>query len=143
MREHIRLLAILNIIWSSIGLAIGLIVLLVFGGLAGFLSVVGTGYFDNNTNELIAGPFMAIIGVAVVLLICCISLPAFIGGIALLKMKSWSRVFMIVISILHLLSFPIGTALGVYGLWVLFQDDARRLLESGIPAPPGSPIVPV
>jgi hypothetical protein len=143
MREHIRLLGILNIIWSSVSLAIGLVVLLLFGGLAGFLSVVGWGSSDSGVNGLIVGPFMAVIGVVVVLLICCVSLPALIGGVGLLKMRSWSRIFMIVISILHLLSFPIGTALGVYGVWVLFQDEARRLLEPGMPTPPASPIVPV
>jgi hypothetical protein len=26
---------------------------------------------------------------------------------------------------------PLGTALGVYGLWVLVNDETRRLLESG------------
>jgi type IV secretory pathway VirB2 component (pilin) len=116
MREHIRLLGILNIVWSSVSLAIGLVVLLIFGGMAGFLSVLGWGSSDNNVNGLIVGPFMAVIGVIVVLVICCVSLPALIGGIGLLKMKGWSRMYMIVISILHLLSFPIGTALGVYGL---------------------------
>jgi hypothetical protein len=40
---------------------------------------------------------------------------------------------MIVISALHLLSFPIGTALGVYGLWVLLNEQSRRLLEGGAP----------
>lgn len=143
MREHIRLLGILNIVWSSVSLAIGLVVLLIFGGMAGFLSVLGWGSSDNNVNGLIVGPFMAVIGVIVVLVICCVSLPALIGGIGLLKMKGWSRMYMIVISILHLLSFPIGTALGVYGLWVLFQEDTRRLLESGSAGPPASPIVPV
>jgi hypothetical protein len=38
---------------------------------------------------------------------------------------------MIIISVLHLFSVPLGTALGVYGLWVLFNDEARRILESG------------
>lgn len=142
MRDHIKLLGILNLVWSSASIAIGLVVLLAFGGLAAFFGVVGVGWPDNNVDSLIAGPFMALIGVAIVLLICCVSLPAFIGGIGLLKMKSWSRVLMIVVSILHLFTFPIGTALGVYGLWVLFNDDARRLLESAAPGPPGSPVVP-
>lgn len=128
MRDHIRLLGILNIIWSSFSLVICLAILLVFGGLAGFFSILGVGS-DNGTNGLIAAPFMAIIGLLVVLVICLEALPAFIAGIGLLKMKSWSRILTIIVSIFHLLSFPIGTALGVYGIWVLLQDDARRLLE--------------
>jgi hypothetical protein len=146
MRDHLKLLGILNIVWSSISILIGLVVLLVFGGLAGFFAATGFGAGDNSGGVIVA-PFMAIIGACIVLLICVISLPALIGGIGLLKMKPWSRILMIVVSVLHLLSFPIGTALGVYGIWVLFQPDATRLLQSGPglsipmerPNPPVSP----
>jgi hypothetical protein len=129
MREHIKLLGILNIIWSSISIVIGLIVLLVFGGLAGVLGIAGVGSGDNSSNGLLVAPFLALIGLFVVALLCIISLPALIGGIGLLKFRPWSRVFMIVISVLHLISFPFGTALGVYGLWVLLHEDARREFE--------------
>jgi hypothetical protein len=58
---------------------------------------------------------------------------------------------MIIVSVFHLLHIPLGTALGVYGLWVLFSDEARRILETGgqlyippvpYPAAPGSPQQP-
>jgi hypothetical protein len=133
MRDHLKLLGILNIVWSSISLLIGLVVLLVFGGLAGFLAATGMSpvSWNDNSGGLIVAPFMALIGFGIVLLICVLSLPAFIGGIGLLKLKSWSRILMIVISIFHLFSFPIGSALGVYGLWVLFQPEAKQILDGG------------
>src|SRR5690242_4420426 len=107
MRDHLKLLGILNIVWSSISLLIGLVVLLVFGGLAGFLAATGMSpvSWNDNSGGLIVAPFMALIGFGIVLLICVLSLPAFIGGIGLLKLKSWSRILMIVISIFHLFSF--------------------------------------
>jgi hypothetical protein len=129
MRDHIKLLGILNIVWSSISIVIALIVLLVFGGLAGVLGIVGAGSGDNSSSGLLVAPFLALIGFFVVALLCIISLPALIGGIGLVKFRPWSRVFMIVISVLHLISFPFGTALGVYGLWVLLHEDARREFE--------------
>jgi hypothetical protein len=142
MREQIRLLGILNIVWSSISILIGLLILLVFGGLAGFLATAGIGSSDHS--EFFVAPFMAAIGVFIVLLLAAISLPALIGGIALVKMKPWSRVLMIVVSIFHLFSFPIGTALGVYGLWVLFHDETRRLFGVPVPyVPPGPPAPPI
>jgi hypothetical protein len=30
------------------------------------------------------------------------------------------------VSALHLLSIPFGTALGIYGLWVLFSQESLR-----------------
>ena len=135
MRDHLRLLGILNIVWSVIGLAIGLIVLLVFGGMAGFIAATGA---NSDDGRIVAAPLMAIVGVGIVLIICIVSLPALIAGIGLVKLKPWSRVLGIVISIFHLFSIPIGTALGVYGLWVLFQPEARQVLEGGsvLPVPP-------
>jgi hypothetical protein len=140
MRDHLRLLGILNIVWSSISIAIGLLILLVFGGMAGFVAAAGWSEGNNaSSGSLVVAPFMAMIGVFIVLLICLVSLPALIAGIGLVKFRPWSRVLGIVISVLHLFSFPIGTALGVYGLWVLFQPEARQLLEAGgtvLPVPP-------
>jgi hypothetical protein len=145
MRDHLRVLGILNIVWSSISIAIGLIVLLVFGGLAGFFAATGFGSGDiGNSGGLVVAPFMAVIGVVIVLMICIVSLPALIAGIGLVKFRPWSRVLGIIISVLHLFSVPVGTALGIYGLWVLFQPEARQVLESGpvLPVPaerPGPP----
>jgi hypothetical protein len=42
-----------------------------------------------------------------------------IAGIALLKGSPTGRVFTIAFSVLGLLNFPIGTAIGVYSLWAL------------------------
>jgi hypothetical protein len=33
----------------------------------------------------------------------------------------------IVVSALHLINIPFGTALGIYGLWVLLSPEAQRL----------------
>jgi hypothetical protein len=44
---------------------------------------------------------------------------AFLVGFSLLARKPWGRALAIVIAILSLLKFPIGTALGIYTLWVL------------------------
>lgn len=57
-----------------------------------------------------------------------LSLPGLIGGIGLLMRKRWSRIVVLVVSCVHLLNVPFGTAMGAYSLWVLLQDDARRAL---------------
>ena len=56
-----------------------------------------------------------------------ISLPGLIGGIGLLNLASWSRIFMIVISALDLLNVPFGTALGIYGIWTLTRPETEAL----------------
>jgi hypothetical protein len=47
--------------------------------------------------------------------VCCILLT----GYALLTRQPWGRIFGIVFGILALIHLPLGTALGIYTLWVL------------------------
>ncbi len=136
MRDHVKILGILNIIMGCLGAVAGVIVLFVFGGLAGLAGVSG-GPFSNDHDAIAAVPILAIIGICIAILLFVLSAPSIIGGWGLLHFKPWARVLMIVISALHLFHIPIGTALGIYGLWVLLHDQTRRLFETGgqLPAP--------
>jgi hypothetical protein len=49
---------------------------------------------------------------------------AFLVGFSLLRRKPWGRVLGIVVAILSLLKFPVGTALGIYTLWVLVPAES-------------------
>jgi len=134
VRDHIKILGILNIIMGGLTALVGIVVLLIFGGAAGFIVAgihAATGI--DPEHGALAAPIAMMIGLCIAGFLLLLSAPAIIGGWGLIKGKSWSRVLMIVISALHLLSFPIGTALGVYGLWVLLNEQSRRLLEGGAP----------
>jgi hypothetical protein len=136
MRDHIKILGILNIIMGSLTALIGIVVMLFMGGIASFVAFGAANASSDADNARVAAPFLGLVGVFVAGFLLTISLPAVIGGWGLLKYKSWSRVVMIVISALHLFSIPFGTALGIYGLWVLTNDQSRLLLESGGVMPP-------
>ncbi len=116
---------------------VGVVVLLIFGGIAGSIA---TGIHDADPEHgALAAPIAMMIGLCVAGFLLLLSAPSIIGGWGLIKGKSWSRVLMIVISALHLLSFPLGTALGIYGLWVLLNEQSRQLLGGGGSPPPYSP----
>jgi hypothetical protein len=137
MREHIRILGILNIIMGSLTAMAGVAAVLVMGGVATFMAV---GVPDSSTSDTetarAVAPWVGLIGVAVACFLTAVALPSIIGGWGLLKYKSWSRILMIIISGLNLLHIPFGTALGIYGMWVLTNDQSRQLLESGGTIPP-------
>jgi hypothetical protein len=128
MREHVRILGILNMVVGGLAAVAGVVVLVVMGSVAKLLTVSGA---INDQDAATAAPIVAIVGVCIASFLLVIAAPALVGGWGLLNFRPWSRILMIVVSILHLFHIPIGTALGVYGLWVLFSDDARRLLETG------------
>ena len=72
----------------------------------------------------------SIIGESIGIFLFILALPGFICGYGLLTKKSWSRIFGIVLSCLSLLNIPFGTAIGIYGLWILFKDETIDLLSS-------------
>lgn len=128
MREHIRILGILNIVMGCLTAFGGIVLLIVMGGAAKLLMVAAGVGNDDAAN---AAPIVATIGVCIAVFLLVLAAPAIIGGWGLMNFRPWSRPLMIVLSILHLLHIPLGTALGVYGLWVLFSEEGRRLLETG------------
>ena len=127
MRDHIKILGILNIIMGSLGALLGLVVLAV-GGMAGVAGVISESGKDLDIRVL---PVIAAVVFAIAVFFFVLSLPSIIGGWGLIKFKPWSRVLMIIVSIFNLFHVPLGTALGVYGIWVLSSDEGRRLLASG------------
>ena len=124
MESHVKILGVLHIVFGSIGILVAVGFLLLFGSIA---SVVSLSDSTSARDAAIAVPILGGIGTILFVVIGAISLPGLIGGIALLKLAPWSRIFMIVISALDLLSVPIGTALGIYGIWVLTRPETEAL----------------
>lgn len=137
MREHVRILGILHIVFGVLGLLIGLVLFAVFG--AGAMAIA----MDGDPDSAAAAPIMGGIGLLVCGLIAVFSIPGIAAGIGLLKYKAWARILALVISALNILSVPIGTALGIYGFWVLLQQETEAMFRPGqtyvapSPAPPG------
>ena len=57
-------------------------------------------------------------------------LASLIAGFGLKKFKTWSRIFGIIISVISLIGFPLGTAIGIYGLWVLTRKGPKVIQSS-------------
>ena len=96
----------------------------VFGGIAGIVGM------NASTEEAFTAiPILSLIGGAVFLFTLVLAIPGLIAGIGLLSFKPWARILTIVLSVLELLHFPFGTALGVYGLWALLSPEGTALFE--------------
>jgi hypothetical protein len=65
----------------------------------------------------------------------CFFLPGIVAYIAagygLLQYKSWARILAIILAILNLILFPIGTLIGIYTLWVMLKDETKALFAVG------------
>ena len=123
MQSHIKALGILHIALGSLGVFAAVVLLTIFGGLAGLVNVS-----ERSPDAAVAVPILGGIGGIIFVVVLVFSLPGLIGGIGLLRYAPWSRIYMIVISALDLLHIPFGTCLGIYGLWVLTKPETEALL---------------
>ncbi|MFB3777186.1 MAG: hypothetical protein ACE141_06220 [Bryobacteraceae bacterium] len=124
MRDHVRILAYLHIVFGSLGLVGALIVLLVFGGIAGIVGMAN----PNDPDALhVAVPIIGVVGFLICAFVALVSIPGIIAGVGLLKFRPWARMLGIVLSALDLLHVPLGTILGIYGLWVLLKPETEQL----------------
>lgn len=131
MASHIKIIGILHVVMGGLGLLAAIGMLLLFGGLAG-----AAGVNAQSHDDLIAVPILGSIGGILFVIIAVLSLPSIICGFGLMQLKPWSRVFGIVLSALHLLNFPFGTALGAYGLWALCSVEGQALFQRRVMYPP-------
>ena len=130
VRDHVRLLGALYIAVGAMGVLGALIALVVLGGVAGILSVAAP---DEARAGVVAMLILAV-ATGVFLIALVMSIPNIIAGVGLLSFRPWARVLTLILSALNLLSLPFGTALGLYGFWVLMSGRADRLFDSGSPS---------
>jgi hypothetical protein len=120
VQEHIRLVGILWLALSMIN-AIGGAVLLILGNT-----------LFPHLNELPGTPsdiptgFLSSLFCTLGILVLAKAAAGFFAGWGLLQRERWARTLTLVLSFLALLNIPLGTALGIYSLWVLLPEDSER-----------------
>ncbi len=117
MKAQVELVGILHIVYSAIGVLIAI---------ACFVLLSGIGYVSGDETAM---GVLGLIGILIAGFLVIVSIPGIIAGIGLLKLRPWSRILAIIVSCLDLFNIPFGTALGVYTLYVLMNDEAIRLLS--------------
>jgi hypothetical protein len=130
MQQHVKVLAVLHIVLGGLGVLGALIVMAIFGGIAAFLGVSE----QSNGSLDVASPWVGLLGGLIVIIVLVVSLPGLIAGIGLLSYQPWARILTIVLSALELPAFPLHTALGIYGLWVLLSNDGAALFQRPLPS---------
>lgn len=118
MATHVKVLGWLYIIGNGL--------MLLFAVLGGGLAAVG-GLLSGDADAAAAGGIMGILAVVFALF----AIPGMLIGWGLLNYKNWARILGIVFGVLNLINIPIGTAIGIYSLWVLFNDQVAASFRQG------------
>lgn len=108
---------------------------LFIGGHAFFLMIGVFVYVLLNTigaasRDVEAVPILNAVATGIAVLMAILGLPGIVAGYGLLRRMNWGRVLAIVIGILNLVNFPVGTVIGIYALWVLMQPAAAEYFST-------------
>ena len=116
MRLHIDVLGLLHLVWGGLGLVTGVSL----GVLAIGLNVALVTSGSVGRVEMASVWLLAIVG-------------TILGGGALIltgrglrRRAGKARLAALVLAVPNLILLPFGTALGIYALWALLNNDARR-----------------
>ncbi len=122
LQAHVTILGWLLIVGHLVYLAIG-----------GFLFMLLTGV-GVASGEAEAMRVLGVVGTSLGVFLAALAVPGLLAGYGLLTRKTWGRVLAVVVAVLGLIHFPIGTAIGIYALWVLLQTSATEYFEAPAPA---------
>ena len=119
-RTHITIL-----VWFNIGFSI----LVTFIGLFGLFFLTGIGIATDDPE---AARILSFVGGAGAVFLIILALPGFLAGYGLLNFRPWGRILAMVVAVFDLFCIPVGTAIGIYALWVLTGEEAGTYFaESG------------
>jgi hypothetical protein len=129
MERHIKILSILHVAYGVLLImlgTIGFLLYLLFGRSYGSIQVfpfIHLGHFTDFGILRFLVPLWFFMTIVTVLT----TLAGIIGGVGLYFRQNWARVLLIIVGVLVLLRFPLGTALGIYTLWVLAKPETAKL----------------
>jgi hypothetical protein len=118
MEKHINIVASLHIGLSILGILIGVFVFIILH-FAGDISGDEQAQFILSIVSRVLAGFMFFM-----------SIPGLVAGIGLFKRKEWARILTLIISVISLLNFPFGTAVGVYSIWALVNPEIAEKFKN-------------
>ncbi len=118
MKQHVSLVGALHVGFGILG---------VLGALAIYFSFIFL--FNYLEDDPTIQRIFSTLGNSIALIVFFISGLGIIGGIGLFAYRSWARILVMVVSALNCLNVPVGTAKGVYSIWVLMQPETIELFD--------------
>ena len=118
MKQHVSFVGALHVGFGILGL---------LGALAVYLSFHFA--FSFVEHEPLAQKLLSFFGNTLSLIIAFFSVLGIVGGIGLFSFRPWARILVMIVSAINCLNIPIGTAKGIYSIWVLMQPETIEYFE--------------
>ncbi|HTR66708.1 MAG TPA: zinc ribbon domain-containing protein [Terriglobales bacterium] len=125
VREHVRLLGILWIGYSAFHVVGAVVLMVVANTILAHPWTPGYPHVPGFLSPLLS---------AIAVLLLAKAVAGFAAGWGLLQRESWARVLSLVVAFISLFNVPLGTALGIYTLWVLLPSQSDQEYEEHVRA---------
>ena len=121
MDRHIRLLSRVYIAGGLLGGPVGLLMLLKPGFVNRLLLAL------LSADQVQSVPFATMYLDLASWLILLAAMPAVICGFGLRGYHEWARMLGLILALVAILVFPVGTVAGIYAIWVLLSPESEYL----------------
>ena len=131
VRRHLHLLAILWLAFSAFNTLAGL-----------FLLVLGNAFFPylhemKDVPPDVPAGFLTALFSTLGIIVLAKAAFGFLVGWGLLQRESWARTLALILAFISLFTnIPLGTAIGVYTLWVLLPSESQQQYDALVAARP-------
>ena len=123
MATHVKVIAVLFIVFGALGVFAGVFSSLLFGVLA---AIVGA---THDPGAPIGVAALGLTGITLTIVLIAFSIPYIVCGWGMLTLRPWSRILGIILAAISLVRIPIGTLLGIYALIILFNKETEKLFQ--------------
>jgi hypothetical protein len=119
--DHKKILGILYVITSLLTIMTMMLLHLIFTTIYAFA------FSEADPDEqAVFQLVMAIAGYVQVFVIVIVGLPTLIAGAGLLMKQSWAMILSLIVACFKLFAFPVGTAIGVYAIWIYSEEQKLK-----------------
>jgi len=125
LTAQVDFLGILFVVWGLLTALVGVSTLALGVGAAALITSASHG----DTGGDVAAGVMAILFTALAVIAILWGAAHVIVGIPLRRHRSWARMMALMLGSVDLLLLPYGTALGIYALWILLQEEGKGIFE--------------
>jgi hypothetical protein len=129
MAVQVDFLGVLFVVWGLLTTLIGVSTLaLGVGAVALMASAERSGVSGPGSN--VAAGVAVVIFTALALIAIVWGAAHVVVGVPLRRHRPWARIMALILGSVDLLLLPYGTALGIYTLWVLLNENGKMLFSS-------------
>ncbi|MFY9153442.1 MAG: hypothetical protein WAO52_15605 [Prolixibacteraceae bacterium] len=121
MEKHLNIVAALQIGLSIFNLLIAFLIFTILKLVIGFV--------DDANGEFV----LSIVANVIAIVFIVLSVPGILAGMGLYKRQEWARILSLILSVIEIFSFPFGTAIGIYSIWVLIQPETVNAFGTNNP----------